>query len=65
MYQILTNLKIFSNQLNIWSEPNERGEIKFILHKGTKVNLLENLEEWKKIRPKNDLFSNISSFASD
>ena len=41
---------IFSNQLNIWPEPNERGEIKFILHKGTKVNLLENLEEWKKIR---------------
>ena len=26
------------------------GEITFILHKGTKVNLLENLEEWKKIR---------------
>ena len=41
---------IFSNQLNIWPEPNERGEIKFILHKGTKVNLLENLEEWKKIK---------------
>jgi tetratricopeptide (TPR) repeat protein len=41
---------IFSNQLNIWPEPNERGEIKFILHKGTKVNLLENLDEWKKIR---------------
>ena len=41
---------IFSNQLNIWPEPNERGEIKFILHKGTKVSLLENLEEWKKIR---------------
>ena len=41
---------IFSNQLTIWPEPNERGEIKFILHKGTKVNLLENLDEWKKIR---------------
>ena len=41
---------IFSNQLKIWPEPNERGEIKFIIHKGTKVNLLENLDEWKKIR---------------
>jgi len=41
---------LFSNQLNIWPEPNERGEIKFILHKGTKVVLLEKLDEWQKIR---------------
>jgi tetratricopeptide (TPR) repeat protein len=41
---------LFSDQANIWSEPNQRGDIQFILHKGTKVSLIEKLDEWQKIR---------------
>ena len=41
---------IFSAQINIKSEPNERADVKFILHEGTKVALLDTLDEWQKIR---------------
>jgi|TARA_B110000285_G_scaffold235613_1_gene318719 tetratricopeptide (TPR) repeat protein len=41
---------LFSDQLDSWSEPNLRSEIKFSLHEGTKVELLDSLDEWKKIR---------------
>ena len=41
---------IFSNEINIWSEPNLRAEIQFTLHEGTKVELIDSLDEWEKIR---------------
>jgi tetratricopeptide (TPR) repeat protein len=41
---------IFSSEINSWSEPNLRAEIQFTLHEGTKVELLDSLDEWKKIR---------------
>ena len=41
---------LFSNNIDIWSEPNQRGEIQFTLHEGTKIQLLEALDEWNKIR---------------
>jgi len=41
---------LFSKQIDIWSEPNQRGEIQFNLHEGTKVQLLDVLDEWQKIR---------------
>lgn len=41
---------IFSEQINIWTEPNERADVQFILHEGTKVTLLDTLDEWQKIR---------------
>ncbi len=41
---------IFSEQIAIYSEPNERSEIQFYLHEGTKVELIENLEQWQSIR---------------
>ena len=41
---------LFSNKIDIWSEPNQRGEIQFTLHEGTKIQLLESLDEWNKIR---------------
>ena len=40
---------LFSEQLNIRSEPNDRSEILFVLHKGTKVRVTDSLQEWKKI----------------
>lgn len=41
---------LFSKKTDIWSEPNQRGEIEFNLHEGTKVQLLDVLDEWQKIR---------------
>jgi len=41
---------VFSSEVQIRSEPNERSEQIFILHEGTKVNILEELNEWKKIK---------------
>jgi len=41
---------IFAREVAITAEPNERSERIFTLHEGTKVNVLESLESWKKIR---------------
>ncbi|MEM8998734.1 MAG: tetratricopeptide repeat protein [Bacteroidota bacterium] len=41
---------IFASEVSVNSEPNERSEKIFTLHEGTKVNVLENLENWKKIK---------------
>ena len=41
---------IFEREVVITSEPNERSEKVFALHEGTKVNVLESLENWSKIK---------------
>ena len=41
---------LFSKQIDIWSEPNQQGDRLFVLHEGTKVQLLDSFEEWQKIR---------------
>ncbi|BFP41388.1 tetratricopeptide repeat protein [Flavobacteriaceae bacterium GF1] len=41
---------IFEREIVVTSEPNERSEKVFALHEGTKVNVLESLEDWHKIR---------------
>jgi ABC-type lipoprotein release transport system permease subunit len=41
---------VFSNEVQIKAEPNKRSEPIFVLHEGTKVNVLEELNEWKKIK---------------
>ncbi|MEM8928378.1 MAG: tetratricopeptide repeat protein [Bacteroidota bacterium] len=41
---------IFEREVVITSEPNERSEKVFALHEGTKVNVLESLEDWSKIK---------------
>ena len=41
---------LFSKQINIWSEPNQQADRLFVLHEGTKMQLLDSLEEWQKIR---------------
>ncbi|MCY4162207.1 MAG: tetratricopeptide repeat protein [Flavobacteriaceae bacterium] len=41
---------IFSEQIEIYSEPNQRSEIQFYLHEGTKVELIESLQQWQNIR---------------
>ena len=44
-YGILLNKKI-----EVWAEPNTRAEVLFLLHEGTKVQMLDQLQEWQKIR---------------
>ena len=41
---------IFANEATVKSEPNTRSQAIFKLHEGTKVNVLEELNEWKKIK---------------
>lgn len=40
---------VFSREIVISSEPNERSERVFTLHEGTKVNVIEDLSDWTKI----------------
>ena len=41
---------IFDREVLVTSEPNERSEKVFTLHEGTKVYILESLEDWNKIK---------------
>ena len=41
---------LFSKQTDIWSEPNQQADRLFVLHEGAKMQLLDSLEEWQKIR---------------
>jgi|TARA_B110000116_G_C16687308_1_gene513567 tetratricopeptide (TPR) repeat protein len=41
---------VFEKQINVQSEPNFRSDILFNLNEGTKIIVLEKLEEWLKIR---------------
>ena len=41
---------VFESKINIWGEPNDRSEILFVLHEGTKVEILDELAQWKKIK---------------
>lgn len=41
---------IFEREVVVTSEPNERSEKVFALHEGTKVNVLESLEDWSKVK---------------
>ncbi|TAI47727.1 tetratricopeptide repeat protein [Flagellimonas allohymeniacidonis] len=41
---------VFSKEVRITSEPNTNSEAVFILHEGTKVSILDGLDDWRKIR---------------
>jgi len=41
---------VFDTEVKVTSEPNKRSETVFTLHEGTKLNVLEELEDYKKIR---------------
>ena len=41
---------IFDSEVKIKAEPNTRSEPIFVLHEGTKVHVLDELNEWHKIR---------------
>ncbi|WP_299533305.1 tetratricopeptide repeat protein [Ulvibacterium sp.] len=41
---------IFSEEVTVKSEPNDRSQEVFTLHEGTKIHVLDSLNQWKKIR---------------
>lgn len=41
---------VFDNEVKITSEPNKRSQVVFTLHEGTKLNVLETLNEYQKVR---------------
>ena len=41
---------LFNEKMEVWAEPNSRAEVLFLLHEGTKVQMLDQLQEWQKIR---------------
>lgn len=41
---------IFEREVAVTSEPNDRSERVFALHEGTKVNVIESLDNWSKIK---------------
>lgn len=41
---------VYDSEVQIKAEPNKRSEAIFVLHEGTKVNVLDELNEWKKIK---------------
>ncbi|NAY91824.1 SH3 domain-containing protein [Muricauda sp. JGD-17] len=41
---------IYTKEVKISSEPNKQSEIVFTLHEGTKVNVLDKLDDWSKIK---------------
>ena len=41
---------VFATETRVMSEPNTRGSEAFVLHEGTKVQVLDQLNDWKKIR---------------
>ena len=41
---------VFSKEVNVNSEPNSNSNAVFTIHEGTKVNILDELDDWKRIR---------------
>jgi len=41
---------LFNKEEQVWSEPNNRSELLFLLHEGTKVEILDELQGWTKIK---------------
>ncbi len=41
---------VFDNEVKVTSEPNKRSQTVFTLHEGTKLNVIEELKDYKKIR---------------
>jgi tetratricopeptide (TPR) repeat protein len=41
---------VYNAEIEIWAEPNKRSDILFLLHEGTSLNVLSQLEGWSKIK---------------
>lgn len=41
---------VYNQEIEIWAEPNKRADILFLLHEGTTLEVLSELEGWSKIK---------------
>lgn len=41
---------VFNQEIEIWAEPNKRADFLFLLHEGTALEVLSQLEGWSKIK---------------
>lgn len=44
---------VFAREIAVRTEPNQRSEQAFLLHEGTKVNILEEMDDWKHVELQN------------
>ena len=44
---------IYLKEIEVWSEPNKLSELKFLLHEGTKVELINQAQDWTNIKLEN------------
>ena len=44
---------IYPKEIEVWSEPNKLSELKFLLHEGTKVELINQAQDWTNIKLEN------------
>lgn len=49
-YQAERPAIVFAKESSVKSEPNKTSQEAFVLHEGTKINLLDELNDWRKIR---------------
>ena len=40
---------VFTKEIGVWTEPNQRTEVLFFLHEGTKLKIIDELEGWSKV----------------
>ena len=52
---------VYDKEIEVWSEPNNISELKFLLHEGTKVKQLDVIEDWVNIQLENGTLGWIQS----
>jgi len=52
---------IYDKEIEVWSEPNNISELKFLLHEGTKVKQIDVIEDWINIQLENGTIGWIQS----
>ena len=52
---------IYDKEIEVWSEPNNISELKFLLHEGTKVKQIDVIEDWLNIQLENGTIGWIKS----
>jgi tetratricopeptide (TPR) repeat protein len=52
---------VYDKEIEVWSEPNNISELKFLLHEGTKVKQLDVIEHWVNIQLENGTLGWIQS----
>ena len=52
---------IYDKEIEVWSEPNNISELKFLLHEGTKVKQIDVIEDWLNIQLENGTLGWIQS----